>query len=83
MVFNIISSIALSIIAFKPLKGKLIMPSKEDFIRLFKEIFSISIAIYLVKILYTNWQKFGSNVLGLYNSTEVVYICVCTFMPKK
>ena len=74
LIFNIISSIALSIIAFKPLKGKLIMPSKKDFVRLFKEIFSISIAIYLVKILYTNWQKFGNNVLGLYNSTEVVAI---------
>ncbi|MFZ2664552.1 MAG: oligosaccharide flippase family protein, partial [Patescibacteria group bacterium] len=57
--FNVISSIVLSIMAFKPLRGKLLLPSKEDFVRLFKEIFSISIAIYVVKILYTNWEKLG------------------------
>jgi O-antigen/teichoic acid export membrane protein len=48
------------------------MPTKNDFKSLFKEIFSISMAIYLVKIIYTNWEKFGSNVLGMSLSTEVI-----------
>ncbi|NMB91462.1 oligosaccharide flippase family protein [candidate division WWE3 bacterium] len=83
LLFNIISSIVLSVLAFKPLKGKLILPSKKDFMRLFKEIFSISIAIYVVKILYTNWEKLGSNALGLFNSPEVVAIYAFAMLYAK
>jgi len=72
--FNLVSSVILTFVAFKPLKGKIIMPSREDFVRLFKEIFSISIAIYVVKILYTNWEKLGNNALGLFNAPEVIAI---------
>ena len=72
--FNVIASIVLSIMAFKPLKGKLLMPSGADFKRLFKDIFSISIAIYIMKILFTNWVNLGNNALGIFNSTSVVAI---------
>jgi len=74
MIFNIVSSVSLAIIAFKPLKSKISLPTKEEFLRIFKEIFSISIAIYIVKILYTNWEKLGANALGLFNPAEVVAI---------
>lgn len=74
LLFNIISTITLSFLAFKPLKGKLKLPSKKDFTKFFKEIFSISIAIYIVKILYTNWEKLGSNFLGLSNPAETIAI---------
>ena len=83
LIFNIISSIVLSIMAFKPLRGKLLMPSKKDFKRLFKDIFSISIAIYIIKIIYTNWEKLGSNALGLFNSTEVVAIYAFALLYAK
>lgn len=81
--FNVVSSIALSAMAFRPLKGKLLLPSKKDFVRLFKEIFSISMAIYIVKILYTNWEKIGSNALGLFNSSEVVAIYAFAMLYAK
>jgi len=74
LTFNVISTIALTIIAFKPLKNKLVMPSKHDFALLFKDIFSISIVIYVSKIIYTNWEKFGTNVLGLTLTPEMVAI---------
>lgn len=83
LIFNIISSVVLSIMAFKPLKGKILMPSKKDFKRLFKDIFSISIAIYVIKIIYTNWEKLGSNALGLFNSTEVVAIYAFALLYAK
>ena len=72
--FNLISTISLSILAFKPLKNKLVTPSKKDFVLLFRDIFSISIVIYVSKIIYTNWEKFGTNVLGLSLSPEMVAI---------
>ncbi len=81
--FNVVSSVVLSVIAFKPLKGKILLPTKKDFVRLFKEIFSISVAIYIVKILYTNWEKLGSNALGLFNSTEVVAIYAFAMLYAK
>lgn len=74
ILFNIINSLGLTIVAFKPLKATKISLTKNDFKRLFKEIFSISMAIYFVKILYTNWEKMGGNVLGLFNSPETVAI---------
>lgn len=83
LIFNILSSIVLTIMAFKPLMGKIAMPSKKDFVRLFKDIFSISIAIYIIKILYTNWEKLGSNALGLFNSTEVVAIYAFAMLYAK
>lgn len=70
--FNIVSSISLAYLAFKPLKGKIFFPGKKEFLALLKEIFSISIAIYLMKIIYTNWEKLGSNALGLFESPEVI-----------
>ncbi|OGC80195.1 hypothetical protein A3K01_02740 [candidate division WWE3 bacterium RIFOXYD1_FULL_43_17] len=81
--FNALSSVVLSYIAFKPLRGSMKWPSNADFRRLFKEIFSISMAIYLVKIIYTNWEKFGSNALGLFNSPEVVAIFAFALLYAK
>jgi O-antigen/teichoic acid export membrane protein len=74
LIFNIISTGSLAFIAFKPLKGKMVFPSVPDFRRLFKDIFSISMAIYVVKVLYTNWEKLGNNLLGIFVSAEAVAI---------
>jgi len=72
ILFNIICSISLTFIAFGPLKGKMALPSKKEFKLFLKDIFSISIAIYLMKIIYTNWEKLGTNSLGLFNSSETI-----------
>lgn len=72
--FNLVSTAVLSVLAFAPLRGKMQMPSRSDFSVLFKQIFTISMAIYFVKVIYTNWEKFGANILGLYNTAEVVAI---------
>ncbi len=81
--FNILSSIILSFLAFLPLKGKLIFPSKRDFKVLLKEIFSISIAIYIVKVIYTNWEKLGVNILGLSATLEIVAVYGFAIMFSK
>lgn len=83
LMFNVLSSIILGYIAFKPLRGNLKAPSKADFRRIFKDIFSISMAIYLVKIIYTNWEKFGNNVLGLFNSPEIVAVFAFAMLYAK
>ncbi len=83
IIFNAISTLTLLVIAFKPLTTSIAMPNKHEFKTMFKEIFSISLAIYLVKIIYTNWEKFGSNALGLFNSTEVVAVFAFALLYAK
>jgi len=74
LAFNIVSSISLAFLAFKPMRQWFEMPSRKEFVTLFKELFSISMAIFLVKIIYTNWENIGPNLLGLSVTAEVVGI---------
>lgn len=74
LAFNIAGSITLAYLAFKPLRDWFEMPTKKEFVTLFKELFSISMAIFLVKIIYTNWENIGPNLLGLSVTAEVVGI---------
>ncbi|MFA5775986.1 MAG: oligosaccharide flippase family protein [Patescibacteria group bacterium] len=74
LTFNIVSSISLAFLAFRPLRDWFEMPSIKEFMTLFKELFSISMAIFLVKIIYTNWENIGPNLLGLSVTAEVVGI---------
>lgn len=72
LAFNIIATTVLSFVALKPLFGFLKFPSKEEFKVLFKDILSISLGVYVVKIAYTMWQRSGPLILGLEISAEQV-----------
>lgn len=72
LAFNVISSIALTYLAFKPLNNWFELPTVNEFADLFKQLFSISLAIFLVKVLYTNWENIGPNLLGLSVPAEAV-----------
>jgi len=74
LIFNTIATLVLGYLALRPLKGSFSMPSKEDYKRLIKEILSISLGIYVVKIIYTYWQKSGPLLLGLSVTPEEVGI---------
>lgn len=72
VLFNVIASVCLGYLAFRPLSGFLKFPSRAEFKYLLRDLFSISMGIYLVKIIYTNWEKFGPNVLGINVTPEMV-----------
>lgn len=74
LAFNIVSSISLAFLAFRPLRDWFEIPSKKEFVNLFRQLFSISMAIFLVKVVYTNWENIGPNLLGLSVTAEVVGI---------
>ena len=82
-IFNLVSSTILAYLAFRPLKGKLVFPSKSDFKALFKELLSISLAIYFVKILYTWWEKSGPLLLGFEVTKETVGIFAFSMLYAK
>jgi len=82
--FNILNTLFLFHLAFAPLKAAFVLPSKEEFMAMFKKIFSFSMAIYLVKILATNWEKLGSNLLGLYQNPEIIgFLAFALLYSKK
>ncbi len=83
VLFNLVSSLALAILAFKPLKPKFELPTRAEFKLLFKDLLSISMAIYLVKIIYTMWEKSGPIILGLHISKELVGIFAFAMLYAK
>ena len=81
--FNVISSLILTYLAFKPLRCEFSLPSKADFKILFKDLLSISLAVYIVKVIYTMWEKSGPLILGLYVSKEMVGIFAFALLYAK
>lgn len=74
VLFNAFSTLSLALIALRPIVSDFALPSVSDFKRLFKDILSVSLGIYIVKIIYTNWEKLGPNLLGLAVDGTVVGI---------
>ncbi len=72
--FNLVSSISLLFLALYPIKHYLKMPKKKEFVRVFKNVLLLSLSIYLVKVLYTLWLKFGQVTLGRTETLEMVGI---------
>ena len=82
--FNLLNTVFLFFIAFKPLKEPFVFPSRGDFVYMFKQLFSISLALYFVKILSTNWEKLPANLLGLSENLELVALfSFATLYSKK
>ncbi len=73
-IFNLIASVALGTIALYPIRKSIEFPSKAETKHLLKEILSISLGIYLVKVVFTLWQRLGPLLLGLHETAEVVGI---------
>lgn len=72
LIFNIVGSVSLGILALYPLRGKMSSPGTSDFKSIFKSILYLSAGIYFVKVLYTIWYKFGQLTLGRLELLETV-----------
>lgn len=83
LAFNVVSTIILGFLALKPLKTNFKFPTKKEFKHLLKELLTISLAIYAVKIIYTFWEKIGPLVLGLDLTPEVVGIFAFAMLYAK
>jgi|694.fasta_scaffold02523_7 hypothetical protein len=64
ILFNLISTIALLIYAYKLFDGQTKMPTRNEFITIFKSIFKVGVFIYLMKIIDTQWQRLQPFLLG-------------------
>lgn len=67
-----LKSVSLIIIGFKPYMGRLRFPTKKEFVKILKELFSLGMSIYIVKIIIINWEKSGANLLGFIGNAELI-----------
>ncbi len=74
VLFNLVSSITLAVLALWPLRRMLKLPIKQEFFAISKNLLYLSLSIYFVKVLYTVWFKFGQATLGYFETLEAVGI---------
>lgn len=63
-IFNLFASIVLGFLALWPLRHSFVLPSAQDFKRIGKAVFVVSLAVYAAKIIYTFWEGIGPLILG-------------------
>ena len=81
--FNALASVILAGIALFPLRGRMSFPSNVELKFLVKDLLSISLGIYLVKVIFTLWQRVGQLVLGSIDATTVGIFSFALFYATK
>lgn len=70
--FNLVSTFVLTFYAIRLFKGKVELPTKRELVSIIKAVFSIGIFVYVIKILFTQWERLGPIVLGETLSDEAL-----------
>lgn len=83
LIHEAIKSITLFVIGFKPFIGKMNFPSREEFNQIFKNLFSLGLSIFFVKVLVLNWEKLGTNLLGFSGDAEILGIYAFALLYAK
>lgn len=79
LIFNIVQTLILGLISIGTLKFKFSLPSKSEYKKMFYDLLKISMAIYLVKIIFTAWQEIPVLILGQKYSLELIGIFAFAF----
>jgi len=69
---SVVMALGLSYVVLWTLGCRLRLPSRSQFKRVFKALFSFTLVLYAAKILYTVWTRIGVLILALYVSNEEV-----------
>lgn len=79
LTFNFLQTFLLFFLAFKNLRIKLKLPSKQEFLSLSKTILKISVVVYAVKMAFTAWQEVPVVYLSSVYSLEVIALFTFAF----
>ncbi len=78
------STITLGIYSASVMRGEFEVPTMDEFKKIFRSIFKIAIIVYVIKIIITQWEQFGSLVIGKIGSPEdVAVFTVALFIALK
>jgi len=79
LIFNIVQTLILGLISIGSLKFKFSLPTKAEYKLMFYDLLKVSMAIYLVKIIFTAWQEIPVLILGQKYSLEMIGIFAFAF----
>lgn len=83
LLHNLIWTLLQLLVALIPLHLSYNLPNWVEFKELFKRLFSISASVYIVKILYSQWEKIGTLILGLYIAPASVAVFAAGLLYAK
>jgi hypothetical protein len=79
LIFNTIQTLVLGFFSIKELDFKFELPSKREFFDLSIKLLKVSLAIYVVKIIFTAWQEIPVAYLGKVISLETLALFTFAF----
>jgi len=79
LIFNIIQTLILGLISIGSLRFEFSLPSKVEYKKMFFDLLKLSLAIYLVKVIFTAWQELPVLILGQSYSLEIIGIFAFAF----
>jgi len=64
LVTTIVSVLILGYFAIKSFEGNFIFPTWIEYKEILKDILSLSLSVYIVKVIFSNWENLGKAVIG-------------------
>ena len=83
LMHEVIKTSVMLVIALKPYYKNLRLPTKQEYKKTFKSLFSLGMSIYVVKILIINWEKSGTNLLGFTQNADLLGIYAFALLYAK
>jgi O-antigen/teichoic acid export membrane protein len=77
LTFNLISTGVLLFYSLKQFEGNFEFPGFKELVEIIKSIFAIGLFVYLIKIIDTQWQRFGPVLLAV--QLDNIQIGILTF----
>ncbi|MCX6784075.1 MAG: oligosaccharide flippase family protein [candidate division WWE3 bacterium] len=72
---TLVSVVVMWVLVIKSLRSTWKFPTKAEVIPILKDVFAVGLSIYIVKIIFTNWENLGTVFLG----TQVSLISIGFF----
>lgn len=72
---TLVSVVVMWILVIKSLRATWRFPTKAEIVPILKDVFAVGLSIYIVKIIFTNWENLGTVFLG----TQVSLVAIGFF----
>jgi len=64
LITTIVSVIILGYFAIKSFEGNFTLPTFAEYKFILKDILSLSLSVYIVKVIFSNWENLGKAIIG-------------------
>jgi len=64
LVTTVVSILILGYFAIKSFEGNFVLPTFPEYKEILKDILSLSLSVYVVKVILSNWENLGKAIIG-------------------